>query len=75
VSNYLICDTSNRVAGERFIAVPPAVQAILAVPILHGAEVEIDGVPTKVFALGYSKQTLKSDVLVEDKGKLVTMKY
>ena len=73
---YLIIDTNNRVAGSKFIAVPPVLQQKMRLAALCEAQLTIDGEPTKTFALGYSEKTLSSDVLVENKeGELVTMKY
>jgi hypothetical protein len=60
--NFLIIDTDGKVAGDRFIAVPPAVQEAIKLRLLHTQPIIINGVETKVFPLGYSNNTLGSDV-------------
>lgn len=74
MANYVICDASNRVVGENFIAVPPAVQQMLKLQQYKFTDAIIDGQPVRLFALAETQTTCMSDVLVEHNGQLVTMK-
>ena len=62
MATYMIVDTDGKVAGDRFIACPPAVQEHINLRLFKGQTVTIEGVETKVFPIGYANHTMGCDV-------------